>query len=242
MTHVRTVFAQLVDHLPHMAFYRQVARYWGDYRNRHFSCWDQRLCLLFAQLAYRESLRDIVHSLHGRRELLYAMGITGRVSRSTLADAGEKRDWRIYEGFARKLIAEAQRLYAQDPFGENLQEAAFALDSTTIDLCLSLFPWAEFRRTKAAIKLHTLLDLRGSIPTFVRITPGQVHDVRMLDQIPFEPGALYVMDRGYLDFGRLYRIHAHGAFFVIRAKRRFACRRRYRVPWTQPPACDPIKP
>jgi hypothetical protein len=242
MTHVRTVFAQLVDHLPYMAFYRQVARYQGDYRSRHFSCWDQLLCLLFAQLAYRESLRDIVHSLHGRRELLYAMGITGRVSRSTLADAGEKRDWRIYEGFARKLIAEAQQLYAQDPFGENLQEAAFALDSTTIDLCLSLFPWAEFRRTKAAIKLHTLLDLRGSIPTFVRITPGKVHDVRMLDQIPFEPGAIYVMDRGYLDFGRLYRIHTHGAFFVIRAKRRFAFQRRYSRPWTKPPACEPTRP
>ena len=218
MLNDRYVFSQLIDSLPRHEFDRCVARYHGDRRIRSFSCFDQFLCMAFAQLTYRESLRDIEICLHAFHKKLYHAGFRVVVARSTLADANEQRDWRIYEDFAHALIARARRLYLADGFGAELEQPAYALDSTTIDLCLTLFPWAHFRSHKAAVKLHTLIDLRGNIPCFVLITDGKTHDVNVLDVLPIEPGAFYVMDRGYLDFDRLHRLTTGLAFFVTRAK------------------------
>jgi len=215
----RLVFAQLMEFLPLVEFRRYVARYQGEYKVRGFSCLDQFLCLAFAQLTYRESLRDIETCLRAMQPKLYHMGIRGRVARSTLADANETRDWRIYADFAQALIPQARALYCDEPFAVELAETVYAFDATTIDLCLALFPWARFRRRKAAVKLHTLLDLRGAIPTVVAITAGNTADVTLLDALVFEPGAFYVFDRGYTDFGRLFRLTEALAFFVIRAKR-----------------------
>lgn len=230
MNEGKTLFAQVMAHAPHRDFQRCVHRYQGDARVRRFTCWDHFLTMAFAQLTYRESLRDVEASLGALPERLYHMGFRGRPTRSTLADANEKRDWRIYADFAQVLIHEARRLYAEESFGVDLQETVYALDSTTVDLCLSLFPWAPFRRTKAAIKMHTLLDLRGSIPTFVRITAGTVHDVKVLDQLLPEPGSIYVMDRGYVDFHRLHTLTQFQASFVVRAKKNLRFRRRYSHP------------
>jgi hypothetical protein len=227
MNQGRTVFAQLMQLAPHNAFRRCVERYDGNRRVRRFTCWDQFLSMAFAQLTYRESLRDIEACLNAAPERLYHLGFRGNVSRSTLADANENRDWRIYADFAQVLIHEARQLYADDSFGIELKQTVYALDSTTIDLCLSLFPWAHFRRTKAAIKLHTLLDLRGSIPTFIRMTDGKVHDVNILDELIPEPGSIYVMDRGYVDFDRLHTFTRSQATFVTRAKKNLRFRRRY---------------
>jgi len=226
----RSVFAQLMDHVPRYEFCKCVDRYQGDKHIRALSCYAQFQIMSFAQLTYRESLRDIETCLRAIGGKLYHTGIRRHVPKSTLADANEKRDWRIFSDFAHVLIAQAVELYAGDPFGADLASAAYALDSTTIDLCLSLFPWAKFRKTKAAVKLHTLLALQGNFPTLVIITPGKVHDVNILDDLVFEPGAFYVMDRGYVDFGRLHRIHRASAFFVTRAKANFQFRRRYSAP------------
>jgi hypothetical protein len=226
----KTVFSQLMEFLPWYKFTGTVQRYQGDYRVRTFSCRDQFLCLLFGQLSFRESLRDIVICLQAQEGKLYHMGIQGHVSRSTLADANETRDWRIYADFAMELIAEARSLYQQEDVAVDLDQLVYALDSPTIDLCLSLFPWATFRTTKAAVKVHTLLDLRGSIPSFLNITDGSVHDLNILDILPIEPGAIYVMDRGYIDFDRLFRLHRHQASFVIRAKQNVQFRRQYSRP------------
>jgi Domain of unknown function (DUF4372)/Transposase DDE domain len=223
----KLVFAQLMDHLPWKTFGRIVERYRGDHRVRDFSCANQFRCMAFAQLTYRESLRDIATCLRAQSTKLYHLGIRGTVARSTLADANEARDWRIYAEFAQHLIRIARRLYLDEPFGVELKETVYALDSTTIDLCLTLFPWAPFRSTKAAIKLHTLIDLRGNIPTFIHISDGKLHDVNVLDELLPEPGAFYVMDRGYLDFERLHRLHEAGAFFVTRAKSNLRAKRRY---------------
>jgi hypothetical protein len=222
----RSVFAQLLDVLPRYEFHECVRRYRGNYRMRSFSCLDQFLCMAFAQLTYRESLRDIEICLRAVQAKLYHAGIRGRIARSTLADANEQRDWRIYADFAQVLIAHARQLYAEDDFGVALAQTAYVFDATTIDLCLTLFPWAHFRKRKAAVKLHTLLDLRGSIPSFIHITEGKTPDVTVLDELMVEPGAFYVMDRGYIDFGRLYAISQSGAFFVVRAKRNLAYARR----------------
>jgi len=222
----RTIFAQLIDHLPAYQFQKCVARYDGDRRLRGFSCWDQLLCLGFAQLTYRESLRDIEACLRAVEPKLYHMGFRGRVSRSTLADANEAHDWRIYADFAQSLIAIARPLYAGEPLGFDLDGTVYALDSTTIDLCLSVFPWARFRARKAAVKLHTLLDVRGSIPTLIEISPGKIHDVNVLDQIVPEAGSFYVMDRAYVDFQRLYAFQLCAAFFVVRVKKGVQLRRR----------------
>jgi hypothetical protein len=226
----RTVFSQLIAFLPDREFRRCVARYSGDYRPRGFSCWDQFLCMAFAQFTYRESLRDIEACLRSSPDKLYHMGIRGRVSRSTLADANESHDWRIFADFAQILIARARLLYAQDPFGAELQHSAYALDSTTIDLCLAMFPWARFRERKGAVKMHTLIDLHGNIPLFVCVTDGKVHDVNILDQIAPEAGAFYLMDRGYLDFDRLHRLTLAAAFFVTRTKDNVLLQRRYSHP------------
>ncbi len=223
----QTVFSQVMDFLPQKKFRQCVNRYNGNYRVRSFTCYNQLLCMAFAQLTYRESLRDIVCCLRAMREKLYHMGIRGKVSRSTLADANEVRDWRIYSDFAQILIHEARHLYAEDDFGLELKETVYALDSSTIDLCLSVFPWARFRKTKAAVKLHTLLDLRGDIPTFIWITDGKVHDVNALDHLIPEPGAIYIMDRAYLDFQRLYQMHQCSAVFVTRSKTNTGLRRLY---------------
>jgi hypothetical protein len=223
----RTVFSQLIEFLPNKEFQKCVARYGGDSHLRGFSCWDQMLAMTFAQLTYRESLRDIEACLRSVSGKLYHMGLRGKVARSTLAAANETHDWRIYADFAQVLIGIARPLYADDPIGVDLNQSLYALDSTTIDLCLSLFPWARFRKQKAAVKLHTLLDLRGNIPTFIGITDGTVHDVNILDEILPEPGAFYVMDRGYLDFERLYGFTAASAFFVTRTKKNVLLRRRY---------------
>jgi len=219
-----------MDFLPIYEFHQCVQRYHGHYKMKSFSCWDQFLCMAFAQLTYRESLRDIEACLRSAQRKLYHMGIRGKVSRNTLAHANQVRDWRIYADFAQILITRARRLYAHDSFGVELNQAAYALDSTMIDLCLSLFPWAKFRKRKGAIKLHTLLDLRGSIPSIVIITHGKVHDVTILDQLIFEPGAFYIIDRGYLDFIRLYGIQQSSAFFVTRTKSNFRFRRLYSRP------------
>ena len=226
----RTVFAQLMDYLPKYDFNKCVRRHRGDYHVRSLTCYEQLLIMAFAQLTYRESLRDIETCLRALGPKLYHAGIRSRVSRSTLADANERRPWQIYADFAQVLIAQASTLYAAEDFGVELQQAAYALDSTTIDLCLALFPWAKFRRHKAAIKLHTLLRLRGAFPTVVIITSGKVHDVNILDELGFEPGAFYIFDRGYLDFARLHHIHQSGAFFVTRAKKNSRYRRRYSHP------------
>jgi hypothetical protein len=215
----KLVFAQLMDFVPRHDFDACVRRYGGDSRPRGFSCRDQFLCLAFAQLTFRESLRDIETCLRALEPKLYHAGFRGKVSRSTLADANRAHDWHIFADFAQVLIGRARKLYADEPFGLELEQTVYALDSTTIDLCLSLFPWARFRRRKGAVKLHTLLDLRGNIPTFVRITHGKTHDVTVLDHLPIEPGAFYVMDRGYVDFRRLHRFTTCSAFFVTRAKR-----------------------
>ena len=222
----RTVFAQFMDLIPRRAFERCVARYPSQRRLRTFTCYDQLLCLAFAQLTYRESLRDIETCLRALQAKLYHAGLRGRISRSTLADANETRDWRIYGDFAQLLIHRARGLYANEPFAVDLAQTAYAFDATTIDLCLALFPWARFRRAKAALKLHTLLDLRGPIPTFVAITDGKAADVTLLDALVFEPGAFYILDRGYTDFGRLYAITEALAYFVIRGKRGLAYVRR----------------
>jgi DDE family transposase/uncharacterized protein DUF4372 len=214
----RTVFSQLVDFLPTYQFQLCVDRYQGHRYVKDFSCWDQFLSLAFAQLTYRESLRDIEACLRAQQPKLYHMGFRGQVSRNTLAHANEHRDWRIYADFAHILIATARDLYRSEPFGVELSETVYALDSTTIDLCLALFPWGKFRRHKSAVKLHTLLDLRGSIPANVYVTGGQVHDVNLLDQLLPEAGAFYLLDRGYLDFGRLYLLTQGCAFFITRAK------------------------
>jgi transposase len=214
----RTIFAQAMDFLPLSEFRACVARFQGEYKVRGFSCLDQFLCLAFAQLTYRESLRDIETCLRAMQPKLYHMGIRGRVARSTLADANETRDWRIAADFAQVLIAIAKPLYATEPFGVDLAATVYAFDSTTIDVCLALFPWARFRQTKGAIKLHTLLDLRGNIPEVVYISDGKLHDVKALDVLVLLPGAYYVLDRGYLDFGRLFQFQQAGAFFVTRAK------------------------
>jgi len=213
-----TVFAQIVGFGHREIFRRCVERYSGDAGNRGFSCHDQWLAMAFAQLTYRDSLRDIVTALDARPGLLYQMGFRSRVAKSTLADANETRDWRIYADWAQSLIGRARKLYAQEAFGVELAQTVYALDATVIDLCLSLFPWAYFRSTKAAIKLHTLLDLRGSIPSFLVMTDGSIHEVNLLDALPIEPAAIYIMDRGYTDFARLYRFTLEGALFVIRAK------------------------
>ena len=214
----KLVFAQLTDLIHPEQFRRCVRRYAGDYKIKTFSCWNQFLCMAFGQLTFRESLRDVETCLRSRGQQLYHLGLRGEVSRSVLADANRERDWRIYHDLAQLLIRRARLLYAQEPLGAELKETVYALDSTTIDLCLSLFPWASFRRTKAAIKLHTLLDLRGSIPTFILISQGKKADVHVLDDLVLEPGAFYVMDRGYVDFQRLYGFVLAGAFFVTRAK------------------------
>ena len=214
----KLVFAQLTDLVHPEQFRRCVRRYSGDYKIKTFSCWNQFLCMAFGQLTFRESLRDVETCLRSRRDQLYHLGIRGEVSHSTLADANRERDWRIYYDLAQLLIRRARSLYQNEPIGLELKDTVYALDSTTIDLCLSLFPWARFRRTKAAIKLHTLLDLRGSIPTFISISQGKKADVRILDELVLEPGSFYVMDRGYVDFQRLYGFVLAAAFFVTRAK------------------------
>ncbi len=227
MNEGRTIFSQLLEHAPHHHFRRCVERYRGNLGLRRFRCWDQFLCMVFAQLTYRESLRDIEACLGAVPDRLYHMGIRSAVSLSTLADANEKRNWRIYADFAQVLILEARRLYAGDSFGVELEETVYALDSTTISLCLSLFPWAHFRRTKSAIKLHTLLDLRGSIPSFLRITEARCSDVSLLDELVLEAGPISVMDQGYVDFARLYKFTLAQASFVVRAKKNLRFKRRY---------------
>lgn len=226
----KLVFSQVMDFVPVRTFRQCVARYHGNFKVKSFSCLDQYLCMAFAQLTYRESLRDIETCLRSQQQKLYHMGIRGKVSRSTIADANEQRDWRIYADLAHALIPIARRLYSSEQFAVELEQTVYALDATTIDLCLSVFPWAHFRKTKSAIKLHTLLDLRGSIPTFIHISDGKFHEVNSLDMIPWEPGAFYVMDRGYLDFARLYALSQTAAFFLIRAKSNMKCRRVYSHP------------
>ena len=230
MNEGRTVFAQLLDWLPKYEFDKCVQRYRGNFRVRRLTSYEQFVVMAFAQLTWRESLRDIETCLRALGSKLYHSGIRQPTARSTLADANETRDWHIFADFAQILIQQAAALYANEPFAAELQQAAYALDSTTIDLCLSLFPWATFRRRKAAIKLHTLLSLQGNFPTVVIITPGSVHDVNILDQLVYEAGSFYIMDRGYLDFARLHRIQQHSAFFVTRAKKNFRFQRRYSRP------------
>ena len=224
------VFSQVMDYLPMKTFRRCVDRYQGNFAIKHFTCLDQFRAMAFAQMTYRESLRDIEACLRSQANKLYHMGIRAKVSRSTLAEANEKRDWRIYADLAHSLIPVARKLYQDEDFGVELEQTVYAMDATTIDLCLSMFPWAQFRRTKGAIKLHTLLDLRGNIPTFIHISDGKEHEVNILDDLIVETGAFYVMDRGYLDFFRLYRLTKACAFFVIRAKKNLACQRVYSNP------------
>jgi len=226
----KLVFAQLMGHLPLHTFRRLVARYRGEYKVKNFSCLDQFLCMAFAQLTFRESLRDIEACLRAQGTKLYHLGIRSTVARNTLANANAVRNWRIYADFAQSLIGIARPLYVNEPFGVDLKDTVYALDTTTIDLCLSMFPWAPFLSTKAAVKLHTLLDLRGNIPSFVHISDGKLHEVNILDQLIPEAGAFYVMDRGFLDFARLYRFHLAGSFFVTRAKSNTKLQRRYSRP------------
>lgn len=223
----KIVFSQMMDFLPFRRFKACVDRYNGDYKTQSYTCRDQFLCMAFAQLAFRESLRDTVSCLQAMESKLYHMGIRGSVARSTLADANENRDWRIYADFAQILIDRARKLYAHDDFGVEIDDTVYALDSTTIDLCLSLFSWARFRKTKSAIKLHTLMNLRGSIPEFIHISSGKLSDVNILDLLLPQPGAFYVLDRGYLDFRRFYSLHQARSFFVVRAKRNLKFKRRY---------------
>jgi len=224
------VFTQVMNFMPLKTFQRCVAQYQGNFSVKHFTCMDQFRIMAFAQLAYRESLRDIEACLRAQNKKLYHMGIRSKVSRSTLAEANESRDWRIYADFAHHLIGIARKLYHKEPLAVELQNTVYALDATTIDLCLSLFPWARFRETKGAVRLHTLLDLRGSIPTFIHISDGKLHEVNVLDMIPLEAGAFYIMDRGFLDFSRLHAVTNASAFFVIRAKANLKCRRLYSHP------------
>ena len=240
MHHGKLVFAQLMDYLPLHTFRRCVAKYPSQYPTLKFSHLDQFLCMAFAQLTFRESLRDIETCLRAYASKLYHLGIRGGVARSTLADANEKRDWRIYQDFTLSLIEVARKLYARDSFAVELSNTAYALDSTIIDVCLSLFPWARFQRDRAAVKLHTVLDLRGSIPSFVHISEGNTTDLTLLDRIVFEPGSYYIMDRGYIDFARLYAIHSAQAFFVIRGKAnlRYRCLASRPVDKTSGLRCD----
>jgi len=226
----QTVFRQLLQYLPRHEFNVCVGRYRGEYWAKSFSTFDQFLCLGYAQLSGRDSLRDIETCLNSHRDKLYHIGFRGTVSRATLADSNERRDWRIFQDFGHVLIGIAQQLYRDEPLAIELKQPLFAFDSTTIDLCLTLFPWAEFRKTKAAVKMHTLIDLRGSIPTFVAVTVGKTHDVKMLDEMPVTEDAIYTMDRGYVDYARLYAIHKQGAFFVIRAKVTLRYQRLYSSP------------
>lgn len=226
----RLVFSQVIDHLPLYTFRKCVNRYQGNYKVKSFLCLDQYLCMAFAQMTFRESLRDIEACLRAQKSKLYHMGIRSGVSRNTLANANKIRDYRIYAEFAQSLIQTARRLYIDEEFDFELKNTVYALDSSTIDLCLNVFPWAHFRKTKAAIKLHTLLDLRGNIPTFIHITDGKLHDVNVLDILIPEAGSFYVMDRGYIDFARLYTMHRSTAFFVIRAKTNLKCQRIYSHP------------
>jgi len=238
----QTIFSQLMDFITTHEFNQCVKRYNGNYKIKNFTCWEQFLCMAFAQLTYRESLRDIQACLRAANKKLYHMGIRSKVSRNTLAHANQIRDWRIYADFAQVLIKEARKLYINEDFGVQLEQTVYALDSTIIDLCLSLFPWALFRKKKGAVKLHTLIDLRGNIPTVIFITHGKVHDVNILDDLFIEAGAIYVMDRGYLDFERLYMIHQSSAFFVTRAKSNFDFKRLYskRVDKATGVLCDQI--
>jgi len=240
MNEGRYVFAQVMEHLPLSTFHRCVTRYDGEHKIKRFSCLDQYLSMAFAQLTYRESLRDIEACLRTQDTKLYHLGFRSVIARNTLANANATRDWRIYCDFAQSLIGIARRLYADEAFGVDLNDTVYALDATTIDLCLSVFPWAPFRSTKAAVKLHTLLDLRGNIPSFIHVSDGKMHDVNVLDQLVPEPGAIYVMDRGYIDFERLGRFHAMGSFFVIRAKKNLKAERRYsrKVDKTTGLVCD----
>ena len=226
----RLVFAQVMDFLPLHTFRRCVARYPSNYPTKTFSHLDQFLCMAFAQLTFRESLRDIEVCLRAQESKLYHLGIRGHVAKSNLADANEKRDWRIYRDFANALIAEARRLYAGDAFGVDLENTVYALDTTTIDLSLKVFPWAHFRTTKAAVKMHTQIDLRGNIPSFIHVSDGKMHEVNVLDLMTPEPGSFTIMDRGFRDFARLYRLTQAGAFFVIRPKSNTAFRRIYSRP------------
>jgi transposase len=230
MNNGQTVLRQLLQFLPRHEFNLCVSRYRGEYRTRSFSAFDQLLCLAYAQLSGRESLRDIETCLNSHREKLYHIGFRGAVSRSTIADANERRDWRIFQDFGKVLIDMAKQLHRDEPLAIELQQPLFAFDSTNIDLCLSLFPWAKFRKTKSAVKMHTLIDLRGIIPTFVAVTTGKVHDVKMLDEMPITEDAIYTMDRAYVDFARLYALHQQGAFFVVRAKDNLRYRRLYSSP------------
>lgn len=230
MNYGKTVFSQIMDFLPMYEFHKCVERYHGNQRIRNFSCMDQFLCMAFAQLTYRESLRDIEACLRSMNNRLYHMGIRGNIARTTLAKANENRDWRIYADFAQILIHTARQLYLSEDFGVELKDTVYALDATTIDLCLALFPWARFRKNKAAVKLHTLLDLRGSIPSFIEITDGKIHEVNILDILMVEAGSFYIMDRGYLDFARLYALHQANAFFIVRAKSNIQYRRLYSHP------------
>ena len=236
----KTLFAQIMDFLPWKTFHRLVSRYDGDHRVRTLPCAEHFRVLAFAQLTYRESLRDIEACLSAQSAKLYHMGIRSPIKRSTLADANERRDWRIYAEFAQRLITQARELYAEEDLGLDLSNTVYALDSTTIDLCLSLFPWAPFRSTKAAVKMHTLLDLRGNIPSFIHVSDGKLHDVNVLDLMIPEPAAIYVMDRAYLDFERLFTLHEAGAFFVTRAKSNADLRRIYSAPNDRAPGiiCD----
>ena len=227
MNSEKTIFSQLMDFIPMYEFRKCVERYKGNYKIISFSCWDQFLCMAFAQLTFRESLRSIQACLRASQQKLYHMGFRGKVSRNTLSHANQIRDWRIYADFAQVLINHARRLYSNEPFGIQLKQAVYALDSTTINLCLSLFPWAKFRKRKGAIKLHTLLDLHGNIPVLAIITHGIIHDVNIIDSIMMEAGSIYIMDRGYMDFSRLYKINQSSAFFIIRAKRNFKFKRLY---------------
>jgi len=226
----KLVFSQVMEHLPLHTFHQCVGRYSGNHKIKNFTCLDQYLCMAFAQLTYRESLRDIEACLRAQKNKLYHMGIRSNISRNTLSNANKVRDWRIYADLAYSLIQTARRLYLNEDFGLELDQTAYALDATTIDLCLSVFPWAQFRQSKGAIKLHTLLDLRGNIPTFIHISDGKLHEVNTLDIIPIDPGAFYVMDRGYLDFNRLYMLSQAAAFFVTRGKSNFKFRRVYSHP------------
>jgi hypothetical protein len=226
----KLIFSQVMDFMPMHTFRRCVTRYRGNHKVISFTCLDQYLCMVFAQITYRESLRDIEACLRAQNHKVYHMGIRGKISRSTLSDANEQRDWRIYADLAQALIVTARKLYNTETFLGELNETVYALDATTIDLCLSLFPWANFRQNKGAVKLHTLLDLRGNIPAFIHISDGKLHEVNTLDIIPVEAGAFYIMDRGYLDFARLYALSQAGAFFVTRGKSNLKCRRVYSHP------------
>jgi len=230
MNQGKSIFSQIMDFLPKHKFRQCVNRYGGNYRVRSFTCFDQFMCMAFAQLTYRESLRDIECCLRALKDKLYHMGIRGKIARSTIADANENRDWRIYCDFAQILIHQARQLYAKDDFGLQLQETVYALDATIIDLCMSVFPWARYNKKTGAIKLHTLLDLRGNIPSFIAITQGRVHEVNILDELIPEAGAIYIMDRGYFDFHRLYTLHQCACFFVVRARSNTSLKRLYSMP------------